>query len=39
LDEGCGSGELRREAMWPVGHQRREMKKKREMKREKKKLK
>ena len=30
---------LRREAVWPVGHRRRETKKKREMRRERKKLK
>jgi hypothetical protein len=39
LDEGCGSGGLRREAVWPVGHWRGETKKKREMRREKKKKK
>jgi hypothetical protein len=39
LDEGCGSGGLRREAVWPVGHRMGETKKKREMRREKKKVK
>ena len=36
LDEGCGSGGLRREAVWPVGHLRGETKKKREIQRKKK---
>jgi hypothetical protein len=37
LDEGCGSGGLRSEAVWHVGHWRGETKKKKEMRRERKK--